>query len=127
VPSASSTGRAGTFFRVSLALYLAVTCSLALPVFPAGSVMLEPVTVTVRVCLPPPVCFAFQLVDALVPLTVFVLRTVLSTLNVKVFEAPIAPLTFALIDTVPLPVEPAFGFVICTAGCTIIASVGGLG
>ena len=40
---------------------------------------MEPVTVTVRVCLPVLVCPVFQLVDALVPLTVFVLRTVLST------------------------------------------------
>jgi len=56
--------------------------------------MLEPVTLTVRACLPG-VPFVFQLVDALLPLTAFVLRTLLSTINVKVF----GPLTFALIDT----------------------------
>ena len=104
-----------------------VTCSLVLPVFPAGSVMLEPVTLTVRVCLPVLVCFVFQLVDALVPLTVCVLNTVLSSINVKVFDPPSVPVTLALIDTVPLTVEPAAGFVIFTAGCTVIVSVGGLG
>ena len=88
---------------------------------------MEPVTLTVRVCLPVLVCFVFQLVDALVPLTVCVLNTVLSSINVKVFDPPSVPVTLALIDTVPLTVDPAVGFVIFTAGCTVIVSVGGLG
>ena len=88
--------------------------------------MLAPVTLTVRVCLPVAVCFVFQLVDALVPVVVCVLSTVLSAINVKVFELPTVPVTLALIDTVPLTL-PAAGLVICTAGCTIIVSVGGLG
>ena len=88
---------------------------------------MEPVALTVRVCLPVLVCFVFQLVDALVPLTVCVLNTVLSSVNVKVFDPPSVPVTLALIDTVPLTLDPAAGFVIFTAGCTVIVSVGGLG
>ena len=64
---------------VGSALPYFLTCSLALPVFPAASVILEPVTLTARVCVPVLVLFVFQLVDALVPLTVTVFRTVLST------------------------------------------------
>ena len=88
---------------------------------------MEPVTLTVRVWLPVLVFFVFQLVDALVPLIVCVLSTVLSSINVKVFDPPSVPVTLALIDTVPLTGSPAVGYVICTAGCTVIVSVGGLG
>src|SRR5215471_6121072 len=104
-----------------------VTCSLVLPVAALGSKMSASVTLTVSVWVPTLWLFVFQLVDALVPLVVCVLSTVLSTINVKVFESPTAPVTLALIDTVPLTVEPAAGFVICTAGCTVIVRVGGLG
>ena len=84
-------------------------------------------TLTVSVWVPTLRLFVFQLVDALVPVVVCVLSTVLSAINLKVFELPTVPVTLALIDTVPLTVEPAGGFVICTAGCTVIVSVGGLG
>src|SRR5215469_747184 len=104
-----------------------VTCSLVLPVAALGSKRSASVTLTVSVWVPTVWLFVFQLVEALVPVVVCVLSTVLSAINVKVFELPTVPVTLALIDTVPLTVEPAGGFVICTAGCTVIVSVGGLG
>jgi hypothetical protein len=113
------------FLDIRLAYF--VTCSLVLPVAALGSKTSASVTLTVSVWVPALWLLVFQLVDALVPLVVWVLSTVLSTIKVKVFELPTAPITLALIDTVPLTVEPADGLVICTAGCTVIVSVGGLG
>ena len=87
----------------------------------------EHVTLTVSVCGPEPWFWVFHWQDAVVPVVITVSMTVLSTINVKTFWSPTAPLTLALIVTVPVTFAPAAGRVICTAGCTWIVRVGGLG
>ena len=68
-----------------------------------------------------------QLKLAPVPWTFWVPSTVLSRVNVKVFELPSAPATPAWTCTVPVTDDPAFGLAIVTAGLTVIVWKGGLG
>jgi hypothetical protein len=87
--------------------------------------MLEPVTVTVRVCLPVLVCPVFQLVDALVPFDRLLAQDRVPHLKRERVRGANCVADFCADRYGTL--DGGTRFRICTAGCTIIASVGGLG